>query len=170
MAKKHRNNNNLISGNTPIRPIHTLYSRHVGFYLLVGFISICFFSIGIGVLFEKEYVLALIPFSLVGVVVYGVFTDVQELRVYKDQMFVKYLTHTQTYKVEEIESVERKMLMVISRHSTIRFSPHLFIYTKDGKHTSVPLEERPDLENSILTWLKKYPSQNTINFPTSPPN
>ena len=157
MVKKHRNNK-LIPSNSPIRPIiHTHYSRHVGYYLLAGFVSICFFSFGIGLLFEKQYILAIIPFSLVGAIIYAVFTEVQELRVYKDQMFVKYLTHTQTYKVEEIESVERKMLKVIDRHTTIKLSPYLFIYTKDGKHTSVPLEERPDLENNILNWLKKYP-------------
>jgi len=138
---------------------YTLYEREKSSQVLASIVSVVFFAFGIGVVFEEEYLTALIPISLAGIVAYSLITEVKKIEIFEDTMFVQYLDSTSTYSADEILSAEWILVEVIRRHRIPyfhEFTPKLLIKTKNGKKIQVPPPGGYDIQKSIMSWKEKY--------------
>lgn len=140
----------------PISRRYTLYTRDTSGDILLGLFLILCFTVGISVLREQIYVPALILFSFIGLSLYSKFSEVQKIEIFEDAMFVKYIDVTETYKAEDIESVE----WVSVRVGRVVNHPKLLIQTRNKKKIQIPPPGGFDIQKSILDWRDKHLASN----------
>ncbi len=160
MTKPHRKK--IVLPAQPIGRNATLYTQPAGGTLIAGIIFFGFVALGIGMLFQKEYLPVIFAFWVAGAIVQSKFTQVQKLYILEDKMFVEYLTFTRAYKAQEIESVEWKSTAVM-RHRQYELRPILVIQTKNGKSIEIPPPGKYDIQKSILKWCEKYQTPDDNN-------
>jgi len=134
----------------------TLYTRDASGDIMLGFLLILCFTVGISLLRGQIYIAASLLFSFIGLVIYSKFREVQKIEIFEDTMFVKYVDVTETYKAEEIESVEW-VLVQFGRHINFtQLTPKLLIQTRNEKKIRIPPPGGLDIQKSILDWRDKY--------------
>jgi hypothetical protein len=166
MTKKHRKEKT--PPPTPISRRYTLYTRDTSGDVLTGVVLVVFFAFGIGVIYEQQYLIALFLFSLIGLAVYSKFKEVQKLDIFEGTILIEYLDFTDTYRPEDIETIEWSSALVIDNYIFSRgyykLTPVLLIQTRTGKKIRIPPPGGFDIQKSLLAWRDKYqiPSGNQV--------
>jgi hypothetical protein len=144
----------------PISRRYTLYAQNTASHIASALAFIVFFAFGIGALLEQQYLVSLIPFIGAGVTVYSKFTEVQKLDIFENSMFIEYLDSSQTYRAEDIESIEWKSALVLGSdggpNAPYQYTPVLVIQIRNGKKIQLPPPGGFDIQKSLLEWRDKY--------------
>jgi len=138
----------------------TIYKRNTSGDIGLGIFLILLFIPVISLLSEQQYLPAVILFSLIGLIGFSKFTEVQKLDIFEHTMFVEYIDVTKTYKAEDVETIEWISSAIYRPYffsnGYYQLTPALLIQTKSGKKIRIPPPGGFDIQESLLEWRDKY--------------
>ena len=135
----------------------TLYTRATSGDIGLGIFLFLIFCAGISLLSEQLYLPALMLFSLIGLIGFSKFTEVQKIDIFEDTMFVEYMDVTKTYKAEDVETIEWISTANYRRGlGYYQLTPSLLIQTKNGKKIRIPPPGESDIQKTLSEWRDKY--------------